>query len=302
MIVGHFFLAFSLVGLFALYRGWEKDKCLKMALAAGMFALLPDIDIIYAWKEILTLFTTGFYGFTDSFWAASQSVHRGVTHSLIALLSAVAAFTVYHKTSSKYLAAGITSLAGITGFLTQSILTAVILALFMATGFYITYRLDSISLSEFSLVSGIGLLLHPFGDLFTGTPPQLLYPSSLSFIEERLVFFTDPVLNLFAVYGIELSLVWVSVLVYSNIAERSIKLNLNRFSILGLAYIFLAGIIRQPTLSTSYQFVSSVIITGLAVVFILRKVEEDKNYFSWIVNFVAVMSLSSAVYLIYYLA
>ena len=71
-----------------------------LGLAAGLFALIPDIDVLYAFTEIAEV-TSGFYGFKDSFWDASQQTYGGFTHSLVTSRIAVSMFSINYLTEEK---------------------------------------------------------------------------------------------------------------------------------------------------------------------------------------------------------
>jgi hypothetical protein len=300
MIAGHFFLAFSIVALLAYYIGKEGDDAVKLGLAAGLFALLPDIDILYAFKEIFAI-TSGFYGFTDSFWGASQETHRGMTHSLIFLAFAALGFISYHKTGKRLVAGGfILAMFGLSYFLEGPISAAVMLA-FGLTGFIITDKLrNEVSLRDFKIVSLAGLLLHPFGDVFTGVPPDFFYPSGFEIIGERLVILQDPSFNFLAVFGIELFMIWTAIIVYVYVEEKHLIDEVSVLSVTGFIYGVFSFILTSPSLSQPYQFVFSIImfsglITALIWVFVNGR---DREYFYALIDFFSIMFVAYLSYLI----
>ncbi|ELY85437.1 metal-dependent hydrolase [Natrialba taiwanensis] len=90
MFVGHALLAFAVAGLIADWRGWPCQHALFVAVIAGAFGALPDIDILYALTGLgHWLLADGALSVPTAFWNASRTVHRSVTHSL--LVGAVAA-------------------------------------------------------------------------------------------------------------------------------------------------------------------------------------------------------------------
>ncbi len=101
-----------------------------LGLAAGLFALIPDIDVLYAFTEIAEV-TTGFYGFTDSFWDAYQQTHRGFTHSLVTSRIAVSMFSIHYLTEKKYLAGVfIFLMTGLSYFLEGTINASIVFRLY----------------------------------------------------------------------------------------------------------------------------------------------------------------------------
>lgn len=300
MIVGHFFLAFSAVSLIAYYVGRQSEEALILGLAAGLFALIPDIDILYAFTEIAEL-ASGFYGFTDSFWDASQQTHRGFTHSLLTGLLAVSMFSIHYLTKRKYLAGIFLSImTGLSYFLEGSVNAAVVFV-FMLAGFIITERFkQEISFKDFVTVSAFGIMSHPFGDIFTGTPPDFLYPLSLTFIEERIILFPEPSLNFLAVFGLELLFIWLGILSYVVIHEKNLREELSLVSATGFLFGVTSFLITSPSLSSSYGFVSSIIgFSGIvtAAIWVFSKTR-DRKYFYALVDFFSVMFFAYVSYLI----
>jgi membrane-bound metal-dependent hydrolase YbcI (DUF457 family) len=59
-----------------------------------------------------------------------------------------------------------------------------------------------------------GLFSHPFGDLFTGTSPQFLYPFDRTLIDQRITISSSPTEHLLAAMGIELLVVWIAAIVF----------------------------------------------------------------------------------------
>jgi hypothetical protein len=139
MIAGHFLLVFPLAALLSRYIGVGKTDAVKIGFLAGGFALLPDINIIYAWKKILAL-SSGFYQFTEAFWRASQATHRGLSHSLVTLLIGASGFTLHQHRSSKIVAAALTSFMVLFGFFFGGVLTLVVLVLFTTGGLLLSSR------------------------------------------------------------------------------------------------------------------------------------------------------------------
>jgi membrane-bound metal-dependent hydrolase YbcI (DUF457 family) len=274
-----------------------------LGLAAGLFALIPDIDVLYAFTEIAEV-TSGFYGFTDSFWDASQQTHRGFTHSLVTSLIAVSMFSINYLTEKKYLAGVfIFLMTGLSYFL-EGTINASIVFVFILTGFIITERIkQDISFRDFAAVSAFGLLAHPFGDVITGIPPDFLYPLPLELINERIIIFWDPSLNFLAVFRLELFLIWSGILRYVLIKEKNLREELSIVSATGFIYGTSSFFLTSPSLSNSYRFVFSIVFfsglfTGLFWIFSETR---DRKYFYAIVDFFSIMFFGYLSYLILFI-
>ncbi len=106
----------------------------------------------------------------------------------------------------------------------------------------------------------IGLVSHPFGDLFTGTPPAMLYPVDVSLVAHRLPLAPDPTLHLLAAFGVELAVVWSAVAVFCSLV--GLRPSFEPRATLGAGYAASVFLIPAPTLDLSYPFVFSVLAVG----------------------------------------
>lgn len=256
MIAGHFFLAFSIAALISYYVGYGSEEALEIGLFAALFALLPDIDILYAFKEVAVLLASDTSVFVDSFWSASSEVHRGFSHSLVTGLVASAAFTFYHRNRSRYVAAGIGVTALVAGAFLGGFLTSALTVLYAAAGVLISEAaVERIDGRGFAGAVLIGLMLHPFGDLFTGTPPGLLHPFSLELIGSRLVIVQEPVFNLLSLFLVELTAIALALGSFSYIRGIDLMSEVSPLSFMTLAFGAAYFLIPEPSLSSSYYFV-----------------------------------------------
>jgi hypothetical protein len=134
----------------------------------------------------------------------------------------------------------------------------------------------------------------------TGTPPDFFHPLNISLLSDKLVLFSDSVLNLLAVLGIEVILGWAAILTYAKLKDREILKSMNKISGLGVLFVFSAPYINSPTLSSAYQFVFSLIVISLAGTAIMeRRYTRERFFLS--VNFLAIFSLGALSYLLFYL-
>jgi len=109
----------------------------------------------------------------------------------------------------------------------------------------------------------IGVLSHPFGDVFTGTAPQLLYPLDIRLLPTRVLLSGDPTLHLLAVFGLELATIWLALCAYSRLFRRPLWPHIHRRASLGAVYAVVVLVVPPPTLDVSYQFVFSVLAVGI---------------------------------------
>ena len=300
MIIGHFFLAFALTAIIGKYLEIEDQRLIKLGFLAALIALIPDVDIVFAFSEILTL-GSGFYEFTDSFWTASEATHRGLTHSLVILGAVSSGLITYHRTGSKLFASVL-----LTGFtaaaLTQGLFSAATMAMFIALGLLLTEKIGrNFTPREFGLTVITGLIIHPFGDVFTGTPPEFLYPLGLSLMESRIILNTDPVINLLAILLIELSTALLAIKKYSDLKGLKIWDELRYIPLLGVFFVIPGLFIREPTMSTSYQMVGGLIVFAAAAVFLVRLLDGRDNRFALAVNIAVTSVISTISYLAYYM-
>jgi membrane-bound metal-dependent hydrolase YbcI (DUF457 family) len=298
MIAGHFFLAFSAVALFAYLRNYEPDKALKIGLMAGAFAVLPDVDMIYAFKELSQL-TSGFHSFSDSFWSASTETHRGATHSLVTLFLTAAAMIGYYRYDSKLFAGLIVAGSFSAVFFLEGIYMSFLISLFTASALLLThFSREKFEMKEFVGAMFFGLLSHPFGDVFTGTPPDFLYPLPIEVLQGKVVLLQDPSLNFLAVFGLELFLIWTGIAVYIYLAERSLMEEFSFLSVTGVLYGALSFFISDPSLSRPYTFVFSILVfSALVTAVIWFFTSRDRKYFYAVLDFLGVLLFGYLSYL-----
>lgn len=269
MIVGHAALGFLVAALAAYYMDIDPDRCLAIGIFAATFAALPDIDLVFASGEILTIFSSGGGAFIDSFWEASESFHRGITHTLVGLVLSAVAFTFYRERARTEIAAGMVFLSAAFGFVLGGLLSAAIMTVFSMAGIFITHlSTNYLGRKEFVLAAFIGLVSHPFGDIFTGVPPDFLFPLGLNLLESRIVLNQDPVLNLLSVLLLELFILFMAVLTAIMLKEDDLRSHLTPAPLLGIFYVPMYFFIPQPTLSSAYVFVFLAVTLGFMANFL----------------------------------
>ncbi len=264
-MVGHAALAFALAATAAASLGLSRERALAIGVAAGAFAAVPDVDIGYAVVGLTTLLRDG-GTFPEVFWETGNTVHRGVTHSLLVggTAATLFGFVAYRGWLRLVGAVGGAALvvAAVPLFGT---LEAAVLALFVVAGVTVALLSRWWGLSPQATLAAalVGVLSHPFGDLFTGSPPALLYPLDIRLLPERLVLSSDPTMHLLGTFGLELGAVWLAVTVYLALNGRHVLGYVHRRAVLGAGYVGAVLALPPPTLSVSYQFVFSVLAVGL---------------------------------------
>lgn len=266
MFVGHGVAAFALVGAVALYRGLDRPQVLQLALVAGLFATLPDVDILYGPLGLLNG-VSGVFDAADAFWSTGNVVHRGPTHSLFFAVIAAGAFALWGR-GSRGRALAVVLLAGLAVFATADggSVAGAVTVLFAVGGVVIAQFAARGGVSDGGVLATalVGLVSHPFGDLFTGEPPELLYPLDVTIVADRIAFSADPTLHLLGAFGVELTILWLGLLVYTRLTDRRIHPLVDRKAGLGVTYAGAALVLPAPTLQTSYQFVFTILALGAA--------------------------------------
>lgn len=272
MFVGHALLAFALVGVTAAHFR-DRQTALRLGLLAAAFATVPDVDMSYALAGLFGA-DGGAISHASAFWQASTLVHRGVTHSLVVapVVAALAAVWVAARRSDRHATSRIvacavavfvlafTSLAA----LVSGVLGGLVVATFVVAAVGVAelgVRRTAASGREVFLVALAGLASHPFGDLFTGEPPALLYPLD-AVVVERVTLAADPTLHLLGAFAVELAAIWAGVLVAARLLGRSPRTMVDTRAVVGVGYAAAVLFIPAPTLELSYPFVFSVLAVG----------------------------------------
>jgi membrane-bound metal-dependent hydrolase YbcI (DUF457 family) len=264
MFVGHALLAFALTVRLAGRCSVPRERALRYGVVAGLFAAVPDVDIVYAPVGLLlrSVDTVG----PDVFWQTANVIHRGPTHSLLmggALAVAVALWAVGTRPARTVAAAVAALLVGVATAVSGTVGGVVVLVFVLAgfaVGTYGTQRgLDPRALLGVGLV---GLLSHPFGDLFTGSPPPFLYPFDVVVVAERVALHPDPTANLLLAFALELGVVWLAILTYARTRDIALVEYVNPRATLGVGYAAAALLLPAPTLEQSAVFVFSVLAIG----------------------------------------
>jgi len=274
MFVGHGTLAFAVVGMAASAAGVERERALALGVAAGLFATLPDVDMVYALTGLLhgPLFQP--VSLAESFWAASTVVHRSITHSLLVAAPSAMAFSLLGRSRLRtavgaVVAAGVVAVA----FLTTGPIGGLVASAFVIAGSLVGIGAARYGLAARPVAAAalFGVVSHPFGDVLTGRPPKLFYPLDVTVLQGRVVLSTDPTLHLLGAFGIELLAIWLGVFAFAHLRETSVWTHVRPRAVFGSAYAMAVLAIPPPTLALSYPFVFSVLGVGLIGAVPLRR-------------------------------
>lgn len=266
MFLGHATLAFAIAIFVAGALGVDRDRLLALGVTAGLFATVPDVDMVYALVGLTATESGGVFAVTDSFWAASTLVHRAMTHSLVVAVPAAVAFVLGVGTRRERLAsAGLLVALVAVSVLVSGWLGGLVMGIFGVAGLLVAHWTKRYDLDRRSMVAValLGLASHPFGDVFTGEPPRFLYPlHTTTILDGHVTLHGDPTLHLLGAFAIELAAIWLGVLAYHHVMGDSIRANVNARATAGAAYALAFFVIPPPTLAVSYHFVFSVLAVG----------------------------------------
>jgi hypothetical protein len=272
MFVGHAALAFALVGGVAVARGWRTERALALGVVAGAFAALPDVDMAYALVGVASAAGGDALAVAGAFWSTGNVVHRAVTHSLVLAppVALLAALRATDARSARALSVALGVLVVALVALVGGALAALITLLFVlgaAVVGTVAGRHAALTPPQILAAALVGFVTHPFGDLFTGEPPAMLYPVDAALVTDRVVFATDPTLHLLAAFGVEIATIWAAVAVVCLATGLRPTAAVSPRATLGAGYAASVLLIPAPTLDLSYPFVFSVLGVGLLGLF-----------------------------------
>ncbi len=304
MFVGHAFVAFALAASLADRAGLARYRALQFGVVAGAFALVPDVDILYAVAGMVLADPAGVWSAAAAFWDSSQTVHRAMTHSIVLAVPAAVGFGLAAASRRARLAAAV-PLVGLValGWAADGALAATMLLLFVGAGAVVARAAArwGVQPELVAAAAALALVTHPFGDLFTGSPPPLFFPLGSEVFGERVTLLADPTLNLLAVFGLELLTLWAGVLVAARLTGWSVTGAIDPRAAAGALYGAAAFVLPPPTLETSYHFVFSVLAMGaLGAVTLVAPIDRRRLARAGVTALAAV-SLAGLAYAVVYL-
>nr|WP_264474836.1 metal-dependent hydrolase [Salinirubrum litoreum] len=278
VFVGHALLGFVLAATVARTLGWSRERSLSIGVVAAVFAAVPDVDMAYALLGVAGVGLADALTLAQAFWATGNVVHRAVTHSLVlavpsALLAALWLAGRRRVESSLaggrllgagalLIAGGVVLVAGVESGPLGAAITVLFCGLIVLVTEQVARRTDH-SATAVGLAAAAGLLSHPFGDLFTGQPPAMVYPFDVTLVTARVTLHPDPTLHLLSAFGLELATVWLALVVWARLRSVSVRDVASPWAGLGTGYAVVVVLLPPPTLAVSYHFVFSVLAVGV---------------------------------------
>lgn len=307
MMIGHAALAFALAAWAAVTVGVSRERALLFGVVAGAFATVPDVDMGYALVGLASAVTSGSATFPEVFWETGNVVHRGLTHSLVVGGFAAVLFglVAYRGRPRRLAVAGLAGAVLVT-LARLGALEAGVLALFALAGTLVAVGARRVGLAPGAVLAAalVGVLSHPFGDLFTGTTPTLLAPFDVRLLPDRVLLSSDPTLQLLGSFALELATVWLAVVVYLGLRDRRAREYVHRRAVLGAGYAGIALALPAPTLAVSYHFVFSLLAVGLVGVsidFPVPDIQSRETRWTIVVTGLAAVTLGLLAYTASYL-
>jgi membrane-bound metal-dependent hydrolase YbcI (DUF457 family) len=281
MFVGHSLFAFAVVAAVASHRvaGVDRRQALALGVVAGAFAAVPDADMAYAFSGVVdvalaatgtaAVASEGVFAVTGAFWAASTVVHRSMTHSLVVAPVAALGFGLLAargRRARPAVAGGVALLGALAAVaaVVHGVLGAFVFSAFVAAGGVVAVVVrgrTTLGARETVALALVGLATHPFGDVFTGEPPALLWPFDARVLDGRVALSGDPTLHLLGAFAVELAVVALALAVYADLGRRSVRPS--RYAVGGVAYGAAVLVVPAPTLEVSYPFVFSILGVGV---------------------------------------
>jgi membrane-bound metal-dependent hydrolase YbcI (DUF457 family) len=301
MFVGHALLAFSLVTLAAERWAVTRERALTLGAFAGLFAAVPDVDVVYAPVGLL-LRSVNSLG-PDVFWETANVIHRGPTHSLVmgGILAVAVALWASGTNPNRTLSVGIIGALVVVATLFSGAVGGLVVLVYGLGGLAVALLAERFTLSgrDVFTVAFVGLLSHPFGDLFTGSPPPMVYPFDVTLVAERILLHPDPTGHLLAAFGVELAIVWLAVWTYARQRGLTLPELVYPRASLGVGYAVAAFVLPAPTLEQSAHFVFSVLalsVVGAPV----RPFSRGVDWLQTLVTGLAAVTIAAVAYTLMY--
>ncbi|RLM91087.1 metal-dependent hydrolase [Haloarcula sp. Atlit-7R] len=311
MFIGHFLAAFAIAASVAVWRGWPEERALAVGAVAGSFATLPDIDMLYAVVGLVGSLEGAFVTF-DAFWAIANEIHRGATHSLIVGVFAAIGFAAWRARDGYNSGAGTLGgliLGGLVLIVTVvgGIAPGAVVAAFVLAGVGLVTFAERVGLGPRAVLGAgaLGLLSHPFGDVLAGPSPALFYPllTESGLLNGQILLNPDPTLHLLSAFFIELTIIWMGLLVVARLRGWRLKRHINRRAALGVTYAGAVFAIPLPTVETASPFVFTVLTVGFIGTPSRSDWREDRSIqlIDAVATALAAITLAAAAYTVTYL-
>ncbi len=267
MFIGHGLVAFAIAASVATRRTWSAERALAVGLVAGLFAALPDIDMLYAVVGLIGGLE-GVFVTSDVFWSVANEVHRGATHSLVVGAVAALGFAGWRaRADLRFGSAAVVLLGGLVAVVTAvgGPVTGGIVAVFVVGGLAVVALAERFGFGARTVLAtaALGLLSHPFGDVLAGPSPGLLYPVDVTLLGGQVILHADPTLHLLGAFFVELTTIWLALAVFAHLRGWRLRDRVSPRAALGVAYAGAVFAIPAPTIEVASPFVFSVLAVGL---------------------------------------
>jgi len=232
MIIGHGPLAFTITATILLATTkFPNNKILYLATTAGIAAIIPDIDMLLPFASIFTVNTLSITAITNQFWTVSGERHRLATHSLIILtITTLIAFTIQKISTTTAFKPELqhtkqkiaTTIITITILFTPlSIPLKLLTTTTLITAYFLTtHKPTNTTTTQLTLAFLIGTTTHPFGDMFTGTPPTFLYPYT-NILELTRWTIPNPTIQLTLLFTLEIGTLITTILLLEKLTTTN---------------------------------------------------------------------------------
>lgn len=295
MFVGHGLLALAVASGVASRLGYGRRRALALGVVAAAFTTLPDVDVVY--PLLATLLQPGpVLDAPDTFWELSTTTHRAATHSLVVGLWTATGVALWigrdgarldvsevttgptdrragrhlgrRATSLTALGALVVTVAAVSNALAAATVAVMVVGALVVATLAARVGIDRRELTATALV---GLLIHPFGDLFTGQPPPFLFPADAQLVASRIELHADPTVHLVGAFLVEIAVVWLAVLVVARLVGRRPTAHVRPQALAGAGFALAVFAIPAPTLSTATGFVTGALAVGVVGVPLRRR-------------------------------
>lgn len=317
MFIGHEVSAFVLAASIAVVAGVKQSRALTIGMIAGCFGVLPDLDIFYAAVSYLFAIGQGTAIGWNAFWGIANNVHRIVTHPLpVAVTGALIAWTVATIVSGNsnrrtpILAVGTGGgimLIAVSYFESVGLEAAAVAIIYFATiavvGLYLSTQ-TKVSTQWIGVAAGVGLIIHPFGDVFMAVPPPLFAPFRFDTFLTRIVLSTHSTINLLAITAVEILIVWVGVLTATYLSNSDMSSMAHPTVVVGALYGLLGFVLPTPTMADAHLFgftiVPLAVATGMYYVHIhVKHFHEIQDIMSGVMVSLTTLTLSLISFITY---
>ena len=318
MFVGHAFLALALGLLLGRLAGFDERGVLAFALLLAGSSVLPDLDLVVSVGTIVSVLGDSPVAAWEGYWGASNAIHRGVSHTLvggtgIGLVLAGAAVGVRGARGRQIRQLSVGIVVGLLGLGLPLVVvgpavdavgwlgySAVLLGALLLGGFA-AHRSD---LGDSAIAAGglLGAWLHPFTDIFIGSPPAMFYPFESPILGESVTFAADPTLNLLGVTAAELAAIWVGVVAASRVRGRSLRELVAPVALAGVGFPVVMALLPRPTMVDAHWL--GFPLVPFALVGLVPVLEGGRSDPDWplraIVTGLATLSIATATYALSY--